>query len=147
MSCIPYISNLVFSTLAGVVVGSLSTHLFAKARDKKNDEKKLRREMFGLLNAISFSLSTQYSQLYNLQKNLESRLAILGDEVKMRERNDRTVAIQDFVLDSSILVSFGSISELFGIVTNGFPGYQVNPGIFQSCYTSNKTYKEMQATL
>ena len=139
MSCTSQIFTSIFSGLAGLLAG----HLLAKKRDADNDQRRLRNELYGLLNTISFSLLTQYSQLYNLQKNLQSRLSIINDEGAMQRRNDRILALQAFSLDSSVIIKFEHISGLLGLVTNCFPSYQVNPGIFQCCYTSNKKYNEM----
>ncbi len=64
----------------------------------------------------------------------------------MRERNDRTVAVQDFVLDSSILVSFGPISELFEIVTNSFPGIKLILAFFSVAIRQTKHIRKWEST-
>lgn len=102
--------------------------------------------MFGLLNAVSFSLLTQYSELYNLKQNLQHRLTILNDNVA-QHRNNRIQALQDFFTDSSAIIKFEHIGGLLGLTTTCFPNYRVNPAIFQACYISNKKYLDMITTL
>ncbi|WP_454781677.1 hypothetical protein [Legionella sp. WA2022007384] len=135
----------IFST--GGIVGATLSHYWTKRRDKGTDLKKLEREISGLLHLISFSLLMQYSELYNLKKDLQKRLDILKSPTRMQTRDGIITVVQNFSLDSSIIIKFEHIGNLLNLVTTRFSDYQINPSILQSCHISNKNYLKMISVL
>ncbi|HAT1756488.1 hypothetical protein SDB69_06535 [Legionella pneumophila serogroup 1] len=129
--------------IAGAITSSIISHFSAKKRAKDTDLKRLEREIYGLLNLISFSFLMQYSELFNLKKNLQIRLDVLNAPEKMKIRNERIKVLQDFSPDFSMVIKFQHIGDLVSLISNRFPDYQINPAIFQSCYIANKKYTEM----
>lgn len=89
----------------------------------------------------------QHSELYNLKKNLQSRLDILKSPERMQIRDEIIRAIQDFSLDISIVIKFEQIGDLLNLVATRFSNYQINPSIIQSCYIANKKYLEISVVL
>ncbi|WP_028388728.1 hypothetical protein [Legionella fairfieldensis] len=111
--------------IAGAITGSISSHFWAKKRTKDSGLKRLEREIYGLLNIISFSFLMQYSELFNLKKNLQLRLDVLNTPEKMQIRNERIKVFQDFSLDFSIGIKFQHIGDLVSLISNRFPDYQI----------------------
>ncbi|HAT7006137.1 TPA: hypothetical protein JAN70_15510 [Legionella pneumophila] len=70
--------------IAGAITSSIISHFSAKKRAKDTDLKRLEREIYGLLNLISFSFLMQYSELFNLKKNLQIRLDVVNAPEKMK---------------------------------------------------------------
>jgi hypothetical protein len=138
---------LIINSICSALTGALIAHFSARYREKKNDTERSRKEIHGLLNTISFSLAMQYSQLYNLKRNLQDRLNILSDVSKMQQRDEAIQVFQDFSLDLSVIIKIEYISELLGLVTDCFSTYKVNPDVFHSCYLSNKIYHDIMNNL